>query len=111
MARKVYGLLVVAAIVLSFGSVGAGDGQALVIKNSGCSLSKSIGEFVVSARDEQEKGLYFLAIADYSCAIGIDPQRTDIYRFRGGVLATVGQFEAAVSDIKKVMAAQPHDYV
>ncbi len=111
-ARKAHLLFVAMSFLFPYPYLlGVGEGQPLVIINSGCSLAKSIDEFVASARTYEEKALYFLAIKDYSCAIEIDPQRMKLYRLRAGVLIMVGQFERAIDDIKKVLEAEPHNYI
>ncbi len=110
--RRIKGVcLFLAATFFLFPFSNVGAGNRLVMKNSGCSLTKSIDEFVASASDYQEKALYFLAIADYSCAIEINPQRMDLYRLRAGALTTAGQFDQAIVDIKLILAAEPHNYV
>jgi tetratricopeptide (TPR) repeat protein len=110
--RRSLALLVMVGVILfSYTYIsGARDNQQ-VVKNSGCSLTKSIDEFVASARDYQEKTLYFLAVESYSCAIQIDPQRMSLYSLRAYNLIIVGQFERAVGDINRVLTAEPHNTV
>lgn len=106
-----YLLVMVGMILLSHVYVGGARDHLQVVKNSGCSLTKSLDEFVASARDYQEKALYFLAIESYSCAIQIDPQRMSLYSSRAHNLIIVGQYEQAADDIHNVLKAEPHNTI
>lgn len=87
------------------------ESQAIAVKNGGCDWSKSIDDYAASAVSYREKGLYFLAVDSYSCAIQIDPQRMQLYSFRANVLMGAGQFERAKADIEKVRAAEPYNSI
>src|SRR5689334_8851488 len=111
LARQIY-LVVVVGIILfpNIHLVEARDSQVYV-KDSGCSLTKSLDEFVASAMDYQGKALYFPAIESYSCAIQIDPQRMPLYSSRAHNLIIVGQYEQAADDINSVLKAEPHNTI
>ncbi len=87
------------------------EDQVIAVNNGGCNWSKSIDDYAALAASYREKGLYFLAIDSYSCAIQIDPQRMQLYSFRANVLTSAGQFERAKADIQKVHAAEPYNSI
>jgi tetratricopeptide (TPR) repeat protein len=85
--------------------------QAVVIKNDVCGLIKSADEYMTLARDYHTKGIYFLAIESYSCAIRIDPQRMELYLARANELIIVGQFQQAIDDIRKFQFVEPNSSI
>lgn len=87
------------------------EDQAVAVREFGCDWAKSSDAYLTSARNYQEKALYYLAIESYSCAIQIDPQRMQPYRSRAWALMMTGQFERATNDINTIRKAEPYSFM
>jgi len=72
-----------------------------------CDISKTADEYTDLGTDYSNRGLYFLAIDSFTCAIRIEPTRMKLYLDRSTMRLVVGQYERAISDAKHVTDAEP----
>lgn len=54
-----------------------------------------------------KKGLYDLAISDYTKALEIDPRYADAYYNRGNAYAKKGLYDQAISEFTKALEINP----